>query len=54
MGTGAIDAPDMMKLRSKMSGQKKGGQDGRAPGAGGYSKRGKPRPGHGRVPPRQA
>jgi 23S rRNA (guanosine2251-2'-O)-methyltransferase len=33
-----------------MSGQKKGGQggqDGRAPGAGGYSKRGKPRPGTG-------
>ena len=29
-----------------MSG-KKGGQDGRAPGAGGYSKRGKPRPGTG-------
>jgi 23S rRNA (guanosine2251-2'-O)-methyltransferase len=30
-----------------MSGQKKGGQDGRAPGAGGYSKRGKPRVGTG-------
>jgi 23S rRNA (guanosine2251-2'-O)-methyltransferase len=30
-----------------MSGQKKGGQDGRAPGGGGYSKRGKPRPGTG-------
>ncbi|HEY1820266.1 MAG TPA: 23S rRNA (guanosine(2251)-2'-O)-methyltransferase RlmB [Trebonia sp.] len=30
-----------------MSGQKKGGQDGRTPGAGGYSKRGKPRPGTG-------
>jgi 23S rRNA (guanosine2251-2'-O)-methyltransferase len=30
-----------------MSGQKKGGQDDRAPGAGGYSKRGKPRPGTG-------
>ncbi len=31
---------------STMSG-KKGGEDGRAPGAGGYSKRGKPRPGTG-------
>lgn len=30
-----------------MSAQKKGGQDGRAPGGGGYSKRGKPRPGTG-------
>ena len=30
-----------------MSGQKKGGQNGRAPGAGGYSKSGKPRPGTG-------
>lgn len=30
-----------------MSGQKKGGQDGRAAGGGGYSKRGKPRPGSG-------
>jgi 23S rRNA (guanosine2251-2'-O)-methyltransferase len=30
-----------------MSGNKKGGQDGRAAGAGGYSKRGKPRPGTG-------
>src|SRR6201996_7110440 len=30
-----------------MSGQKKGGQDGRAPGGGGYSKSGKPRPGTG-------
>jgi 23S rRNA (guanosine2251-2'-O)-methyltransferase len=30
-----------------MSGQKKGGQDGRAPGGGGYTKRGKPRPGTG-------
>jgi 23S rRNA (guanosine2251-2'-O)-methyltransferase len=30
-----------------MSGQKKGGGDGRAPGGGGYSKRGKPRPGTG-------
>jgi 23S rRNA (guanosine2251-2'-O)-methyltransferase len=30
-----------------MSGQKKGGQDGRAAGGGGYSKRGKPRPGTG-------
>jgi 23S rRNA (guanosine2251-2'-O)-methyltransferase len=30
-----------------MSGQKKGGQDDRAPGAGGYSKRGKPRVGTG-------
>jgi 23S rRNA (guanosine2251-2'-O)-methyltransferase len=30
-----------------MSGQKKGGQDDRAPGGGGYSKRGKPRPGTG-------
>ena len=30
-----------------MSGQNKGGQDGRAPGGGGYSKRGKPRPGTG-------
>jgi 23S rRNA (guanosine2251-2'-O)-methyltransferase len=30
-----------------MSGQKKGGQGGRAPGGGGYSKRGKPRPGTG-------
>ena len=30
-----------------MSGQKKGGQNGKAPGAGGYSKRGKPRPGTG-------
>ena len=29
------------------SGQKKGGQDGRAAGGGGYSKRGKPRPGTG-------
>src|ERR1700742_8958 len=30
-----------------MSGQNKGGQDGRAAGGGGYSKRGKPRPGTG-------
>src|ERR1700735_1967378 len=30
-----------------MSGQKKGGQDGRTPGGGGYSKSGKPRPGTG-------
>ena len=30
-----------------MSGQKKGGQGGKAPGAGGYSKGGKPRPGTG-------
>lgn len=30
-----------------MSGQKKGGKDGRAPGGGGYTKRGKPRPGSG-------
>jgi len=30
-----------------MSGQKKGGSDGRAAGGGGYSKRGKPRPGTG-------
>lgn len=30
-----------------MSGQKKGGQDDRAPGGGGYTKRGKPRPGTG-------
>ena len=30
-----------------MSGQKKGGEDGRAAGGGGYSKRGKPRPGTG-------
>jgi 23S rRNA (guanosine2251-2'-O)-methyltransferase len=30
-----------------MSGQKKGGQNGRSPGAGGYSKSGKPRPGTG-------
>jgi 23S rRNA (guanosine2251-2'-O)-methyltransferase len=30
-----------------MSGQKKGGSDGRAPGGGGYTKRGKPRPGTG-------
>src|SRR6201995_5288534 len=30
-----------------MSGQKKGGEDGRAPGGGGFSKRGKPRPGTG-------
>ena len=30
-----------------MSGQKKGGQDGRAPGGGGFSKSGKPRPGTG-------
>jgi 23S rRNA (guanosine2251-2'-O)-methyltransferase len=30
-----------------MSGQKKGGQDGRSPGGGGYTKRGKPRPGTG-------
>jgi 23S rRNA (guanosine2251-2'-O)-methyltransferase len=30
-----------------MSGQKNGGQDGRAAGGGGYSKRGKPRPGTG-------
>jgi len=30
-----------------VSGQKKGGQDGRVPGGGGYSKRGKPRPGTG-------
>ena len=30
-----------------MSGQKKGGGDGRAAGGGGYSKRGKPRPGTG-------
>ncbi len=30
-----------------MSGQKKGGQDGRTPGGGGYTKRGKPRPGTG-------
>ncbi len=37
-----------------MSGQKKGGSDGRSAGGGGYTKRGKPRPGHRRVPPRQA
>ena len=36
-----------MKAEQAMSGQKKGGQDGRAPGGGGYSKRGKPRPGTG-------
>ena len=30
-----------------MSGQKKGGGDGRAAGGGGYTKRGKPRPGTG-------
>ena len=30
-----------------MSGHKKGGEDGRAPGGGGYTKRGKPRPGTG-------
>ncbi len=30
-----------------MSAQKKGGQDGRSPGGGGYTKRGKPRPGTG-------
>ena len=30
-----------------MSGQKKGGEDGRSAGGGGYSKRGKPRPGTG-------
>jgi 23S rRNA (guanosine2251-2'-O)-methyltransferase len=30
-----------------MSGQKKGSQDGRSPGGGGYTKRGKPRPGTG-------
>lgn len=30
-----------------MSGQKKGGKDGRTPGGGGYTKRGKPRPGTG-------
>ena len=30
-----------------MSGQKKGGSDGRSAGGGGYTKRGKPRPGTG-------
>ena len=30
-----------------MSGRKKGGGDGRAPGGGGYTKSGKPRPGTG-------
>src|SRR6516162_4809432 len=30
-----------------MSGRKKGGSDGRAPGGGGYTKSGKPRPGTG-------
>ena len=30
-----------------MSGRKRGGSDGRAPGGGGYAKSGKPRPGSG-------
>jgi 23S rRNA (guanosine2251-2'-O)-methyltransferase len=34
-------------MELSMSGQNKGGQGGRAPGGGGYSKRGKPRPGTG-------
>ena len=39
---------------ASVSGQKKGGEDGRAPGGGGYSKRGKPRPGTGGYRQRQA
>jgi 23S rRNA (guanosine2251-2'-O)-methyltransferase len=35
------------KKEFSMSGQKKGGEDGRSAGGGGYSKRGKPRPGTG-------
>ena len=34
-------------MLSPMSGRKKGGSDGRAPGGGGYAKSGKPRPGTG-------